>query len=203
MSPFASLALPNGAVIPNRIAKASMEENMADAVQGPSEKLLRLYETWADGEAGLILTGNVMIDSRAMTGPGGVVLENDRQLEKFRQWAGVGRARGAQFWLQINHPGRQMRSNLGQQTWAPSAVPLQLGGASKMFAVPLAMSEDQIAEVVHRFARAAQLAEQAGFTGVEIHAAHGYLLSQYLSPITNRRTDGRSSRWRRLPAWRW
>jgi 2,4-dienoyl-CoA reductase-like NADH-dependent reductase (Old Yellow Enzyme family) len=189
MSPFTSLALPNGAVIPNRIAKASMEENMADAVQGPSEELLRLYETWADGEAGLILTGNVMIDSRAMTGPGGVVLENDRQLEKFRLWAGVGRARGAQFWLQINHPGRQMRSNLGQQTWAPSAVPLQLGGASKMFAVPLAMSEDQIAEVVHRFARAAQLAEQAGFTGVEIHAAHGYLLSQYLSPIANRRTD--------------
>jgi 2,4-dienoyl-CoA reductase-like NADH-dependent reductase (Old Yellow Enzyme family) len=68
-------------------------------------------------------------------------------------------------------------------------VPLQLGGASKMFAVPLAMSEDQIAEVVHRFARAAQLAEQGEFTGVEIHAAHGYLLSQYLSPITNRRTD--------------
>ncbi|MCJ0762828.1 NADH:flavin oxidoreductase/NADH oxidase family protein [Variovorax terrae] len=189
MFPFTSLALPNGSLIPNRIAKAAMEENMADAGQGPSEDLIRLYSAWAQGEAGLLLTGNVMIDSRAMTGPGGVVLEDERQLDRFRRWAQAGRARGAQFWLQINHPGRQMRMSLGQQTWAPSAVALELGGASKMFAVPHAMTEEQIAEVVGRFARTAQLGEQAGFTGVEIHAAHGYLLSQFLSPITNQRTD--------------
>lgn len=80
---------------------------------------MRLYQAWADGGAGLLISGNVMVDSRAMTGPGGVVLENDAQLEKFRRWARIGRSAGAQFWLQINHPGRQMQANLGQQAWAP------------------------------------------------------------------------------------
>jgi 2,4-dienoyl-CoA reductase-like NADH-dependent reductase (Old Yellow Enzyme family) len=190
MSPFDSLTLPNGTSVPNRIAKAAMQEDMADASQGPSEALVRLYSAWAQGEAGLLLTGNVMIDRRAMTGPGGVVLEDESQLEKFRTWAAAGRSKGAQFWMQINHPGRQMQANLGQQTWVPSAVALELGRASKMFATPRAMNEDQIAEIQARFARSARLSEKAGFTGVEIHAAHGYLISQFLSPITNKRTDG-------------
>jgi 2,4-dienoyl-CoA reductase-like NADH-dependent reductase (Old Yellow Enzyme family) len=189
MKMFERLTLPNGSVIANRIAKAAMEENMADADQAPSEPLMRLYQSWADGEAGLILTGNVMVDGRAVTGPGGVVLENDRHLDKFKRWAGIGRSRGAQFWLQINHPGRQMQANLGQETWAPSAVPLDLGKLSKRFAVPRMMTPDLIAEVIGRFATSARLGEQAGFTGVEIHAAHGYLVNQFLSPLTNQRTD--------------
>ncbi|WP_322006976.1 NADH:flavin oxidoreductase/NADH oxidase family protein [Paraburkholderia tropica] len=189
MNVFDPLSLPNGSVIPNRIAKAAMEENMADAHHAPSAQLMRLYEAWAEGGAGLLITGNVMVDSRAMTGPGGVVLENDRHLDAFRQWARIGRSHGAQCWLQINHPGRQMRANLGQPTWAPSAVPLALGSMSKHFATPHAMTQAVIEDVIERFARTAQLAERAGFTGVEIHAAHGYLLSQFLSPLSNRRTD--------------
>ncbi|MBN3854217.1 NADH:flavin oxidoreductase/NADH oxidase family protein [Paraburkholderia sp. Ac-20340] len=189
MNVFDKLALPNGSTIPNRIAKAAMEENMADARHAPSAQLTRLYQVWADGGAGLLITGNVMVDSRAMTGPGGVVLEDDRQLDAFRQWASVGRSKGAQFWLQINHPGRQMRANLGQPTWAPSAVPLALGKMSKHFAVPQAMTHEVIEDVIQRFARTARLGELAGFTGVEIHAAHGYLLSQFLSPLSNQRSD--------------
>ncbi|ATQ42488.1 NADH:flavin oxidoreductase/NADH oxidase family protein [Caulobacter mirabilis] len=189
MSPFDPLTLPNGAVVPNRIAKASMEENMSDAGLGPSAELKRLYRAWAEGGSGLILSGNVMIDSRAMTGPGGVVLEDDARLDDFREWARIGRAGGAQFWLQINHPGRQMRADMGQETLAPSAVALDLGGASKMFPMPRAMTEAEIAEVIARFARTAALAEAAGFTGVQVHAAHGYLLSQFLSPLANRRAD--------------
>lgn len=189
MTLFDPLLLPNGSRIPNRIAKAAMEENMADDTQAPSEALMRLYQAWADGGAGLIISGNVMVDSRAMTGPGGVVLEDDSQLAKFRRWAQIGRSQGAQFWLQINHPGRQMRANLGQQTWAPSAVALDLGKMSKHFSTPREMSDDAIADLIRRFAHTAQLAEQAGFTGVEVHAAHGYLLSQFLSPLSNRRTD--------------
>ncbi|ERW87458.1 putative oxidoreductase [Pseudomonas aeruginosa] len=154
-----------------------------------SDELLRLYQTWADGGVGLILSGNVMIDRRALTGPGGVVLENDRQLERFRQWASSGRSRGAQFWLQINHPGRQMLASMGQPTMAPSAVALELGALSRMFQMPREMSEADIDDVVHRFTRTAVMAEQAGFTGVQIHAAHGYLLSQFLSPLSNRRKD--------------
>ncbi len=189
MNVFDKLILPNGSTIPNRIAKAAMEENMADLDQSPSEKLMRLYQAWADGGSGLIITGNVMIDSRAMTGPGGVVLEDDRHLDKFKKWAQISKSKGAQVWLQINHPGRQMMANLGQKTWAPSAIALDLGNMSKHFNTPYAMTKDVIHDVIQRFVRTSQFAEQAGFTGVEIHAAHGYLLSQFLSPLTNQRTD--------------
>ena len=189
MTLFTPLTLPNGSIIANRLAKASMEENMADADQAPSAALIRLYQSWAEGQAGLILTGNVMVDGRAMTGPGGVVLENGNHLEKFKQWAQAARSHGAQVWMQINHPGRQMLAALGQQTWAPSAVALDLGGFSKNFSVPKEMTGGDIAEVQRRFVRTAQLAEQSNFTGVEIHAAHGYLLSQFLSPISNKRQD--------------
>lgn len=189
MNAFQPLQLPNGTQIPNRIAKAAMEENLAALDQGPSAELLRLYQAWAEGGAGLLLTGNVMIDRRAMTGPGGVVLEDDRLLQRFRDWARIGRAQGAQFWMQLNHPGRQMQANLGQPTVAPSAVALELGSFSKMFPLPRPLSDEEIGELIQRFARSAALAEQAGFTGVQIHAAHGYLLSQFLSPLSNQRTD--------------
>lgn len=189
MNLFDSLTLPNGSTLPNRIAKAAMEENMADADHAPSGPLLRLYEAWAEGGSGLLISGNVMVDRRAITGPGGVVLEDEQQLARFQRWARIGRAKGAQFWLQINHPGRQMQANLGQPTWAPSAVPLELGNLSKRFATPQAMTEAVIEDVIERFARTARLAEQAGFTGVEVHAAHGYLLNQFLSPLTNQRSD--------------
>jgi len=189
MSLFSPLALPNGAVIPNRIAKAAMEENMADDDHAPSEALLRLYRAWAEGEAGLIVTGNVMVDARAMTGPGGVVLEDDRHIDRFRAWAEAGRSRGAQVWMQINHPGRQMPASLGQETLAPSAIAIDIGSLSRQFPMPREMTAADIAEVERRFVTTAQLAQRAGFTGVEIHAAHGYLLSQFLSPLSNRRQD--------------
>lgn len=189
MTPFQPLQLPNGSLIPNRIAKAAMEENLANQDQTPSDQLLRLYQAWAEGGAGLLLTGNVMVDPRAMTGPGGVMLDDTQQLQRFSQWARAGRAHGAQFWMQINHPGRQMQANLGQPTVAPSAVALEMGGLSKLFALPKALDESEIAGIIQRFARTAALAEQAGFSGVQIHAAHGYLLSQFLSPLSNQRKD--------------
>jgi 2,4-dienoyl-CoA reductase-like NADH-dependent reductase (Old Yellow Enzyme family) len=117
------------------------------------------------------------------------VLENDRHLDKFSEWARIGRSKGAQFWMQINHPGRQVPASLGQPTVAPSAIPLELGALSRMFPVPREMTEREIGDVVERFARAAALAERAGFSGVEVHAAHGYLISQFLSPLSNRRSD--------------
>lgn len=162
---------------------------MCDANHAPSDALLRLYQAWAEGGAGLILTGNVMVDRRAMTGPGGVVLEDESQLARFKQWAKVAGSGGAQVWMQISHPGRQMMAALGQETWSASAVPLDMGNLSSKFSVPKAMSLADIAEIQTRFVRTAQLAEQAGFQGVQIHGAHGYLLSQFLSPISNHRQD--------------
>ncbi|PTU49977.1 2,4-dienoyl-CoA reductase, partial [Pseudomonas plecoglossicida] len=189
MTPFQPLHLPNGSVIPNRIAKAAMEENLANPDQTPSDQLLRLYQAWAEGGAGLLLTGNVMVDPGAMTGPGGVVLDASQPLQRFRDWARIGRAHGAQFWMQINHPGRQMQANLGQPTVAPSAIALDMGGLSKLFPLPKALDEAEIGALIQRFARTAALAEEAGFSGVQIHAAHGYLLSQFLSPLSNQRQD--------------
>lgn len=189
MSTFTTLALPNGTQITNRLAKAAMEENLADLNHAPSDELIRLYQAWAEGGVGLMITGNVMVDRRAMTGPGGVVLENAEHKARFEQWAKVARSHGAQVWMQINHPGRQMQAAMGQTTVAPSAVALDMGKFSKQFAVPKAMTEADIAEVKARFVTTAVLAEQSGFNGVQIHAAHGYLLSQFLSPITNKRDD--------------
>lgn len=186
---FTKLYLPNGKSIPNRIAKAAMEENMAVPGQLPGRELWNLYSAWAQGGAGLIITGNVMVDGRAMTGPGGVVLEEGTPLAPFKRWARVIREGGAQAWMQLSHPGRQVYANLGGNVWSASAIALDLGKHSRMFGRPVAMGEEQIGEIITRFATSAALAEKAGFTGVQIHAAHGYLISQFLSPLSNHRKD--------------
>jgi 2,4-dienoyl-CoA reductase-like NADH-dependent reductase (Old Yellow Enzyme family) len=186
---FDPLTLPNGAVLPNRIAKAAMEEEMADPGQLPGQALRALYECWSDGGAGLIISGNVMVDPTALTGPGGVVLDRAQPLAPFAAWATSARKAGNHAWLQINHPGRQVYAAMGQRAVAPSAVAMDLGGFSNFFKVPHALDDAEIAAIIGRFADTAALTEQAGFTGVQIHAAHGYLLSQFLSPLTNRRAD--------------
>ncbi len=186
---FSPLTLPNGTVIRNRIAKAAMEENMADDNQLPGEALRRLYESWSNGGVGLILSGNVMIDPTALTGPGGVVLDAHQPLEPFKAWARSAKSGGGQVWLQISHPGRQVFAAMGEVALAPSAVALDLGKHSKLFGQPQPMSEAQIATVIQRFATTARRAAEAGFDGVQIHAAHGYLISQFLSPLSNHRTD--------------
>lgn len=187
---FEPLVLPNGTTLPNRIGKAAMEEDMAELGQVPGIALFELYRRWAAGGVGLLISGNVMIDRHAVTGPGAVVLERDTALEPFERWAEAGKRGGNQFWLQINHPGRALQADMGGRVWAPSAVPLNMGKHSKMFGRPTAMTSDNIMEVVERFADSARRAEQAGFDGVELHGAHGYLLSQFLSPLTNHRSDG-------------
>jgi 2,4-dienoyl-CoA reductase-like NADH-dependent reductase (Old Yellow Enzyme family) len=186
---FSPLVLQSGARLRNRVAKAAMEESMAGGEQLPDERLISLYRRWGAGGAGLLITGNVMVHAEALTGPGGVVLDERAPLEPFARWAQAGKAGGAAMWLQINHPGRQVQARMPGVVWAPSAVAVELGRHSKRFGRPVAMTEEQINATVERFATAAGLAEQAGFDGVEVHAAHGYLLSQFLSPLVNRRTD--------------
>ncbi|UQX03873.1 2,4-dienoyl-CoA reductase [Streptomyces sp. RerS4] len=190
MDLFAPLDLPGGTTLPNRLAKAAMEESLAaQPGQLPDERVERLYARWARGGAGLIVTGNVMVDRRALTAPGTIVLDADSPLEPFRRWARAAAAGGGQVWMQINHPGRQVGSDMPGTAWAPSDVAISLGRHTKRFARPTAMTEADIGETVARFGVTARRAEEAGFHGVQIHAAHGYLLSQFLSPLVNRRTD--------------
>jgi 2,4-dienoyl-CoA reductase-like NADH-dependent reductase (Old Yellow Enzyme family) len=186
---FSPLLLRSGGALRNRIAKAAMEEGMAGSAQLPDERLISLYRRWGAGGAGLLITGNVMVHAEALTGPGGVVLDEHAPLDPFTRWADAAKSGGSAVWMQINHPGRQVQSEMPGVAWAPSAVALELGRHSKRFGRPVAMSEPQIRETVERFATTAGRAERAGFDGIEVHAAHGYLLSQFLSPLVNKRSD--------------
>lgn len=191
MSPlFQTLTLPNGQTLKNRIAKAAMEEALAEPGQVPGLPNQRLYRAWAEGGAGLLITGNVMVAPDALTGPGGLVLTRDTPLAPYQAWAAAAHAGGARIWMQINHPGRQVFKALGNPGWAPSEVPLQLGKHGAMFAPVKALSEAQILAIVQQFADTARAAAAAGFDGVQVHAAHGYLISQFLSPLSNQRPDG-------------
>ncbi|TGM05431.1 NADH:flavin oxidoreductase/NADH oxidase family protein [Leptospira jelokensis] len=186
---FSPIVLPNGISLPNRLVKAAMEENLSNENLEPDLSLWNLYEVWAKGGVGTLITGNVMVDHRAMTGPGGVVLEEGTSLTGFKTWANTAKSNGAKIIMQINHPGRQILAKLGGNVWAPSAVSVDLGNLSKLLGKPKAMEESEILETIQRFVTTAKLAEMSGFDGVEIHAAHGYLISQFLSPLVNQRTD--------------
>jgi 2,4-dienoyl-CoA reductase-like NADH-dependent reductase (Old Yellow Enzyme family) len=188
-SVFTPIILPNGATIPNRLAKAAMEENMATMGNLPGEHIFQLYKTWSSGGTGLLITGNVMVDHRAMTGPGGIALEADTPLAPFKKWAEAGTQNGTKIWMQINHPGRQVYAAMGGQVLSPSDIALDMGKHSKLFGKPSPMTEDNIQELIQRFVTTATRAVEAGFNGIQIHAAHGYLLSQFLSPLTNKRSD--------------
>lgn len=198
---FSPLTLPNGTVIQNRLCKAAMEENMAEGGQVPGAALLNLYTAWsnaaaaADAGPGIVLSGNVMVDPTAMTGPGGVVLEADTLEDaalrsQFESWAKAGQAGGSKFVMQISHPGRQVYANMGTEPVSASATKVTLEGmADKMFGPARALSEDEIRGLIRRFAETALSAQAAGFDGVQVHSAHGYLVAQFLSPLTNQRED--------------
>ncbi|MCW2927296.1 MAG: oxidoreductase [Thermoleophilia bacterium] len=182
------LELPCGVVLRNRIAKAALSEQLGDRRNDPTPRLATLYGRWAAGGAGLLITGNVMVDRRAIGEPANVVLEDARALPALRAWAASVEGTDAAIWMQLNHPGRQSPRHLSRQPVAPSAVAMG-SGRRGAFARPRALEHDEIVELVERFATAAELARDAGFGGVQLHAAHGYLFSQFLSPRANVRED--------------
>lgn len=181
------LALPCGVTLPNRIAKPAMAEAMGGRKHRPGERLVRLYRRWAGSGAGLLLTGNVMIDRRSLGEPGDVVIEDDRDIEALAEWATAMRSGGAVALVQLNHPGRQAVPAASKRIVAPSALRAPVKGVR--FPVPKALTGEEIEEIVARFAGAARVCAEAGFDGVQIHGAHGYLVSQFLSPLANIRTD--------------
>ena len=192
---YSPLTLASGHTLINRIAKAAMEENMAEYGQVPGDALINLYTRWAKGAPGLILTGNVMIAPDAMTGPGGVylgkgVLDDPAVRERFERWAQAGKSGGSIFYMQISHPGRQVYASMKTDIVSASATKVDLPGpAAKMFTESRALSGDEVRAMIERFADTAEAAKSAGFDGAEIHGAHGYLVSQFLSPLTNMRED--------------
>lgn len=181
------LTLPCGAVLANRLAKAAMTEGLADPRNRATKRHQRLYRRWAEGGAGLLLTGNVQVDRRYLERPGNVVIEDRSAMDALRAYAAAGTTGGAHLWMQIGHAGRQTPAYVNPEPVAPSAVPLDI--ARGAYGTPRALSGTEIEDVIRRFALVAEVAREAGFTGIQIHAAHGYLLSEFLSPKANRRTD--------------
>lgn len=192
MTPQARLSqvftLPNGIQIKNRLVKSAMSEALGTRERAPTPELAHLYGAWADGGIGLCVTGNVMIDRRALGEPGNVVIEDDRDLPALKAWAEAGTRHGTQCWVQLNHPGKQAPKGLNKETVSPSAVPFR-PDMSAFFSTPRELTESEILDLIGRYGRAAGVVQQAGFSGVQIHGAHGYLVSQFLSPHHNRRTD--------------
>ena len=185
---FTPITLPNGTTIKNRFFKSAMSEGMGTREFQPKKNIATLYKRWAEGGTGLIITGNIMVDPKRTAEPGNIVFDKNSNMEILKNWANQGQQHGAKVMVQLNHPGKQAPKTVSKQTVAPSAVPLG-NGLNKLFSTPRALTTSEVEELVQKFVTSAKVAKEAGFSGVQIHAAHGYLISQFLSPHDNRRTD--------------
>lgn len=186
----APFKLPNGSQLINRLAKASMSEGLATPTNGTSDGLIALYERWGQQGAALLLTGNIQINRRHLERTGNVVFDDlmtatDKQMAA--KWARAAQAGGAQLWAQISHAGRQTPKAVNPTPDSSSALSIKLPGGK--YGDPVPMNETEIRAAVSSFARAAKIAEDAGFSGVQLHGAHGYLINQFLSPLSNTRDD--------------
>lgn len=179
---FEKLELPCGVILKNRIAKSAMSDSLGDGTGHPTTEQNRLYQRWADGGLALSIIGEVQPSSGYAEKPGNLVLDVNSEISKFQALAEHGRRNGAQLWLQLGHAGALAYAPISNPK-GPSALDLPDLQCE-------AMSLDEIDRVPLDFAETAKLAQQAGFGGVQIHAAHGFLLSQFLSPLFNKRSDG-------------
>lgn len=185
-----AVELPCGVVLPNRLAKAAMTERLADSRNRATALHERLYRAWGQGGCGLLLTGNVQVDRKHLEAPGNVAIDGSEDAEALaalKRFSAAARVNGAQVWMQISHAGRQTPKLINPHPKAPSPLTVALPGGK--FGKPVALTEAEIAALIPRFAHAAVVARDTGFTGVQIHGAHGYLISEFLSPRVNQRTD--------------
>ena len=185
---FTPITLPNGTTIKNRFFKSAMSEGMGTRDFQPKKNIATLYKRWAEGGTGLIITGNIMVDPKGTAEPGNIVFDKNSNMEILKDWAKQGQQHGAKVMIQLNHPGKQVPKTIAKETVAPSTIPLG-NGLNKLFSTPRALTTSEVEELVQKFVTSAKVAKEAGFSGVQIHAAHGYLISQFLSPHDNRRTD--------------
>lgn len=185
---FTPITLPNGTTIKNRFFKSAMSEGMGTRDFQPKKNIATLYKRWAEGGTGLIITGNIMVDLKGTAEPGNIVFDKNSNMEILKDWAKQGQQHGAKVMVQLNHPGKQVPKTIAKETVAPSTIPLG-NGLNKLFSTPRALTTSEVEELVQKFVTSAKVAKEAGFSGVQIHAAHGYLISQFLSPHDNRRTD--------------
>ncbi|MGK7295471.1 MAG: NADH:flavin oxidoreductase/NADH oxidase family protein [Candidatus Wenzhouxiangella sp. M2_3B_020] len=189
-----TLKLPCGLEAPNRIAKAAMTEGLAELDHEPGgvagKRIERTYRAWAEGGAGLILTGNIMVDKRYRERPANVVVDGEQgeaARDGLKRFAAASKAGGGLAIAQISHAGRQSPKLIASEPVGPSAVAMKMPGG--LFGKPRALTETEIHDVIARFSVSAGELCAAGFDGVQVHAAHGYLVSEFLNPLANKRDD--------------
>ncbi|PVB63428.1 NADH:flavin oxidoreductase/NADH oxidase family protein [Labrenzia sp. 011] len=178
---FEPLTLPCGAILKNRIAKSAMSDSLGDGTGHPTAEQIRLYRRWAEGGAALSIIGEVQASPGYAEKPGNLVLDAASDLGRFRELAREGGTNGMQLWLQLGHAGAL--------AYGPTSTPKGPSALDLPGLRCAQMPEDEIRRFPLEMAQTALLARQAGFGGVQIHAAHGFLLSQFLSPLFNRRVD--------------
>lgn len=185
-----TLDLPCGVQIKNRICKGAMTEGLADSQNRATFKHVNLYDKWSSGGAGILLTGNVQVDHRYLERPGNVVIEGpqtNEQISRLIAYSDAGTKNNTHLWMQISHAGRQTPASVAETPVGPSEVQLQMPGAQ--FGKPRSLSHEEILDIIQKFSYCASIAKDTGFTGVQIHGAHGYLISEFLSPDINQRED--------------
>lgn len=179
------LTLPCGLTLANRLCRAAMTEGIAGPRNDPNERHERLYAANARGGAGLVLTGNMMVDRRSLERARNIVVDAVTDRDALRRLAAA--AAGAPTLVQLSHPGRQTSRLVNPHPVAPSDGPaVALAG---MYARPRGLSTPEVEDVRDRFIDAGERVVAAGFPGVEVHGAHGYLVSTFLDPAHNRRED--------------
>ncbi|WP_336232932.1 oxidoreductase [Thalassospira sp. CH_XMU1458] len=178
---FRPLELPNGVILKNRIAKSAMSDSLGDGTGHPTKAQNRLYRRWAEGGVGVSIIGEVQAQPGYAEKPGNLVLDDNADLDRFRTLARQGSVKGSNLWLQLGHAGAL--------AYAPTSTPKGPSALDLPDLKCAALTDDEIRKIPAQFARTAKLAEHAGFGGVQIHAAHGFLLSQFLSPLFNKRCD--------------
>ncbi len=178
---FQELCLPCGVTLKNRIAKSAMSDSLGDGRGNPTSAQIRLYERWAMGGSAVAIIGEVQGDPRAAEKPGNLVLGPLSDDPGLRELTARGSANDMQLWAQLGHAGAMAHPPIGNPK-GPSALDLpELSCA--------ALTREEIGALPAQFARTATHAKAVGFGGVQIHAAHGFLLSQFLSPLFNKRSD--------------
>lgn len=179
------LQLPSGLTLPNRIAKAPMTENLADRNNQPTIRHERVYRRWAQGGSGLLVTGNLMVDRRYLERSRNIVADSHLDIAALARL--VEATGDTPVIAQLSHPGKQCARWIATTPVAPSKTDaVKVLGA---FGTPRELSTAEIRAIIEGFGASARRCQEAGMDGVQVHAAHGYLLAQFLSPLTNLRTD--------------
>ena len=169
----------------NRFIRSATWENMTTEQGHMTERLYEIYEQLAQGELGMLITGYANIVPEEQPNPGMMGIYEDSFIEEYKQLTERVHAHDTRIVMQLAYGGTKTTHNLGERViYAPSEV-AERGTKT----LGKAMNKQEIDYIVNAFAQAALRAKQAGFDGVEIHAAHTYLINQFLSPYYNQRDD--------------